>query len=835
MPVQIDSFLRDARQAARSLRRTPTVAAVAILCFAIGIGVNATMFGVVNALLFRAPPHVQGATHVFQLRLTFLVPGGGAGPMLGGGHLTNFDFAALRSSAHTMDAAAFSTHDLTLDRGAAAHAATVTFATPSFFRLLGVRPALGRFFAEDEDNVTGGSPVAVLSFGLWQRRFGGDSAVLGRTLPVARGTYTIVGVAPEHFRGTDLQPVDLWLPTGAALHELYRDSPQQFRIASWLDPLVRPRAGISTADAAADASRAFQLAYSQRFGPRFHAITVAKLEPIIPGLGGTLSKDARVSLWVAGVSVIVLLVAIVNVANMLLARVVARRREIAVRVALGVSRSRLARQLLLESLLLAGAGTLIALVMAVWGSALVGRFFTPDLSAVGALIDARVLLLAAAAAVATAVLCALLPMRQAVRTDVSSGLKAGARDGAAGRSALRTGMLVAQVALTMVLLVGAGLFARSLRALRSIDLGMDAGHLVVARMSLADAGYDASASARIMERLRRRVQALPGVRAASLAYTAPFLGSFSWPDFIVPNSVKNEQASGGGGPHHPLLDINDVSPGFFAALGTPLVRGRAFTRADEQSGIPVAIINQTMAHDLWPSGNAIGQCIQVGGVHTRAAKAPCSEIIGIARDTHARTLREAPRWAYFAPTAAHDVDGTHLLLVRTAGDPRTLLPAIRHSMQATAANLPYADVRTMSNIIAPQTRPWLLGTTMFTLFGVIALVLALCGLYGVFSYAVEQRQRELGVRVAFGARSADITRLIVGEGVRAGAIGVALGLVGAMAVGRALESLLVGVSWLDVSVLVAMSGLMLATTVVATYLPARRAARVDPTTLLRIE
>ena len=830
MAQQVETLFRDARHAARSLRRTPAFTAIAILCFAIGIGVNAMMFGLVNALLFRPPPHVRDAAEVFRLHLTYTVPGGPDLPHLGGGNLAYSDYTDLRDGTRTLEVGAYATHDLTLGHGAEARAVPGMFVTPSFLHLLGVRPFLGRFLVEDDDGADGAA-VAILSYGLWQRRFGADSGVLGRTLRVGRGTYTIIGVAPEGFRGTDLEPVELWLPSWAALHELYDGDIKQFRASQGLHAIVRLRPGVSTMEAEADASRAFQLAYASRFGQGFKAVMVATMDPIIAGYGGDLTKDDTVSLWLAGVSVIVLLVAVANIANLLLARATARRRDVAIRLALGITRGRLGRQLFSESLMLAIAGGAVGLIIAGWGNEAIKRFLFPSLRVAGGMVDTRVLGVAAFTAVLTAVLCSLTPMRQAIRSNVLSHLKAGPHDGSDGRSRLRIALLVGQVALTMVLLVGAGLFARSWSALRSIDLGIDVEHLVVGRMALSEAGYSTAEADAIMHRVRDRVRVLPGVREASLASTAPFLGSFSWPDFTVPGEDIPLTSDG----TTPLLHINDVSPEFFSTIHTPLIRGRTFTEADEHGARPVAIINQAMADALWPHENAIGKCIQVGWQRGPARAAPCSEIIGIVRGTHIGALHEPPQWQYFAPLSRGDVNRTPLLLVETAHDPRALVQTIRRAMQDADPDLPYADVQTMEQVVEPQLRPWKLGTTMFTLFGAIALALALCGLYGVFSYMVERRRQELGIRIALGARSVDIAQLIVGEAVRASAIGIALGLLGAIALGRALASLLVGISWLDVGLLAVTSILVTVTTILATYLPARRAIRVDPTALLHME
>ncbi len=828
MVGQAEAVLRDVRDAARSLTRMPLFTTTVILCFAIGVGVNAMMFGLVNALLFRAPPGVQDANRVFRLHLKYVAPGAPQFPELGDGNLTAFDYDALQAGARTLDVAAYATHEMTIGHGAGARAVSVMFVTPSYFHLLGVRPALGRFLAHDENGISTGA-VAVLSYGLWQERFGGVSGVLGRTVRVGTGAYTIVGVAPEGFRGTDLKRVGLWLPSGAALHEIYHNDVTDFRVAQWLHTIVRPRPGVSEAQARADASRTFQVAYASRFAPGFRGVMVATLDPIIAGYGNELTKDDQVSLWLAGMSIIVLLIAIANIANLLMARAATRGRDVAIRVALGISRARLWQQLLTESLLLAVVGGALGLTIAWLGSRGLALYAFPALRAAGGIVDVRILAFAALTAGLTALLSVVAPLRYGMRAD--QPLMGAPPDGGRARSRLRVGLLVGQVALTTVLLVGGGLFARSLSALRSLDLGMDVDHLVVGRVALAQAGYPEGEAQAIMRRMADRVRELPGVREVSLASTAPFLGSFSWPDFLIPG---RDIPSPGEGPL-PLLYINDVSPGFFRTVGTPVIRGRTFTTEDERSGRPVGVINEAMAEALWPGGSAIGKCIHVGEPRMPASTAPCSEIVGVVQGTHLESLRERPRWQYFAPLATGSLSLTPVLLVRTHGDPRALVRTIRRTMQTSGPDLPYADVRTMAQVIEPQLRPWRLATTMFALFAGIALALALSGLYGAFSYMVERRRPEMGVRIALGARPAHIVRLVVGEGARASLIGIGVGLLGAVVLGHTLGALLVGVSWADMSLLTGTSVLVLVTAVLATYLPARRASRVDPTVLLHTE
>jgi predicted permease len=472
---------------------------------------------------------------------------------------------------------------------------------------------------------------------------------------------------------------------------------------------VKPR--VTDAAASAQATTIHRQAYAgSRDEDREGKVSVGSL---IAARGPNGSKEASVSLWLTGVAGVVLLIACANVANLLLARAARRRREIAVRIAIGVSRGRLVTQLLVESAILALLGAGVALVLAYGGGGLVRVVLLPDMAWSDAPIDLRVLLFTGLAALTTAVLTGLVPASQSVRTDVIGAQRSGVREGTYRRSRLRLGLLVAQGALSVALLVGAGLFLRSLGRVRSIDLGFDARHVLVASMELSSVGYTPEQADALHKQAYERIAALPGVRGASTAVSVPFWSSFAT-HLTVPGWDSLPRFTDGG-PY-----INAVTHEFFATMGTGIVQGRGFLPSDKFGAPRVAVVNETMAKRLWPQKSAIGQCIKIGSDTT-----PCSTIVGIVRDSRRQELKDEESVQYFVPLEQKQWAGPmRALFVRVDGDPEAMIPIVRRTFQSLASNLPYADVQVLQELIDPQIRPWRLGASMFGLFGVIALAVA---------------------------------------------------------------------------------------------------------------
>jgi len=805
-------MLQDLRYALRTFARSPALVAAAVVCLALGIGANATIFGVVDTLLFRPPPHVQDPERVVRLYFRRHYPAFGTNTS----SITGYPlYTLIRESARSFDALAAFTYsqNASLGRGVDARRVHLVLASASYFPLLGVRPALGRFYAADEDR-PGGPAVVVLGYGFWRAALQGDSGILGRQLQLGRGSYTVVGVAPERFTGVNLENVDVWVPLTTATPELM--GPGSLNRGSYFLQIIGRLGPGGREPAEREATLAFR---AEEVYAGVDSSAVALLGPVQHARGPEMSQNATVSLWLSAVSVIVLLVACANVANLLLARALQRQREIAVRLALGAARLRLARQLVTESVLLAVAGGFAALLVTLWAGPVIRAFLLPDMPALAAAVDGRVLLFTGGVALLTGFLAGCVPALYVGRADLTPALKAGAREGRYRPSRLRSGLLVGQVALTVMLIVGAGLFVRSLRNVAGQDFGFDPAHTLLATMDLRAAGYRPGQINQLNLQMLSRLEALPGVAAAAATIGHPF-GWAVASSVSVPGRDSIPQLKAGG-PYY-----QRVTAGYFAAMGTP-VHGRAFTPADR--GAPVAIVNETMARLLWPGESAIGKCFLVG------SDKRCAEIVGVVPDARRFNAVEEVSMHFYIPFVDDSSEFITALVVRARGRPEDLVARVRAAMQETAANLPYAAVTPLADLVAPSIRPWRLGTTMFGVFAGLALVLAAVGLYGVLSYTVAQRSHEIGIRMAMGARRGNVLGLMVGQGVKIAALGAGIGAVAALIGGRVLSSLLYGVSPRDPLVLLGAAVIPLVVAALASYVPARRAAKVDPVVALRYE
>jgi predicted permease len=808
----IDTLVQDLHYALRTFARSPGLVAAAVVCLALGIGANATIFGVVDTLLFRAPPHIQDPDRVVRLYFRHHSPSFGTGTSSVTGYPV---YTAIRDAAHAFNglAAFTSPRSASLGRGADAKRVDLVLASASFFPLLGVRPELGRLFTADEDR-PGGPTSVVLSFGLWRSAFGGDSTVIGRQLQLGRGSYTVIGVAPERFTGVDLQNVDVWVPIAAATPELM--GPSYMNRGSYFLQIIGRLGSGAAATAARQATLVFRGddVYSGR-----DSNAVVVLGPVQEARGPEMSKNAKVSIWLAAVAVIVLLVACANVANLLLARSLQRQREVAIRLALGAGSWRLTRQVLIESLVLAIAGGIAALFVTLWIGPLIRAFLLPDTPASMEPLDARVIAFTGAVAVLTGILAGAVPAWYLARRDLTPALKAGAGEGRYQRSRLRSALLVGQVALTVVLIIGAGLFTRSLRNVEGQNFGFDPARTLVATIDLRAAGYSPAQINAMHLQVLTRLEALPGVEAAAATVAHPLgMANGSWVSVPGHDSIPRLSS---GGPYY-----QQVTPGYFAAIGTP-VRGRAFTSADRAGS--VAIVNETMARLLWQGENAIGKCFVQGDGKT------CAEVVGVVPDAHRFSAVEDASMVFYVPFSDNSDGYITALVVRIRGRPEDWIGPIRSAIQETAPNLPFAQITPLADLLAPSIRPWRLGSAMFGGFALLALVLSAVGLYGVLAYIVTQRTHEMGVRVAMGAQRWDVQRLMVSHGVRVAAVGAALGALAGLVAGRVLSSLLYGVSPRDPLVLSAAVLVPVVVAAVASYLPARRASRVDPVVALRAE
>ena len=819
----MDTLLADLRYALRTLARSPGLTVAAVVTLALGIGANATMFGIVDRLFFQAPPYVRDPGSVVRLYVTQDRPPFG----LRTNTVTPYPkYADLRDHARGFASlAAYGPVTMSLGRGTDAQKVRASAVTASFFPLLGVRPALGRFFSTDEDRESGGEHVVVLTHDFWRRHFAADSSVIGRTIPLGKNVYTVVGVAPVRFTGAGFEPVDVWVPVSAAPSE--GASPLACSGCYWLTTLGRLRPGVTAAQAASEATAIYRSGSAA--APGDSAGTVI-LGPIQEARGPNASANARLSLWLGVVAAIVLLIACANVANLLLARAVQRQREVAIRLALGAGRARLVRQLLTESLLLSALGGGAAVLLTLWSGPVLAAYLLPFGTA--AANDLRALVFIAAVVLLTGMLVGVIPAAQASAPDLTAALKSGVREGTFRRSRTRAVLLVSQVALTLVLLVGAGLFIRSLRNVAAIPLGFDADCLLSASVDLRQLGYKNPGINGLYERMRERVVRLQGVAGASVAVGSPFAVSLAI-DLEVPGVADSVLQSKEGGPY-----IQVVSPDYFATLGTAVRRGRGFTPADGPGAPRVTVVNETMAHRLWPAEDPLTKCLKIGVKEFRKKIVPCSAVVGVVEDVRRNQLTEGPTMQYYVPL--DQTDSTFFLpvtalLVRTVGPSDAMVAPVRREIQAVSADLPFANVQPIKQLFDWQLKPWRLGAAVLTLFGALALVLAAVGLYGVLAYVVTQRTQELGVRIALGAARHDVLALVVRQGLLVAEIGIVLGAGAALLSGRVVASLLYGISPTNVAVLGGAAGVLFAVAFVASYLPARRATRVDPMVALRYE
>ena len=832
----LETLRQDLRYALRAIARTPGFAAAVVATLALGIGANTTMFSVLDTLLVRPPAGVRAPEEVVRLYVRQTHPRFG--------EWTNSstsvpDFEAVRDGTPLLatTVAQFS-RDMSLGRGAEARPVHAAAVSHGYFGMLGVVPARGRFFTADEDRV-GGERVAVLSEAYWRTRFAGDTAILGRALPIGRSTYTVVGVAPAGFAGVDLRPADLWLPLGAASDDVNSAEAMSSRDFYWIKVLARIPAGADRGAAAEQATLAFLNAreavraaeVSRRTivsgggggGDGAEGSATVLLGPVQESRGPTMSDDAKVALWVGLVAGIVLLVACANVANLLLARGVSRRREIAVRLGLGATRARLLGLLLVESTVLGLLGGAAALLLAVWGGSAVRTFLLPDLPAGVAILDWRVLGFTAAVAVLAGALAGTAPAFRSSRLDLSQALKDGGRGQTSGRGRLRAGLVVAQVALTAVLLVGAGLFVRSLRDAQAVDLGFDPDHVVMVTTNLWEIGLDEAAQEATYRRLFERARTYPGVEKAALTMGLPFWSTFATE--VRASGVDSIPSPRGGGPYYVL-----ATPEYFAAAGIRLLRGRTFTDADGPGTAPVAVINETFARRVFAERDPIGQYLYVGGDSVQA------RIVGVVQNAANGSVTGLEELLYYLPLDQRAVTPRISgILLRTRGPAAPMVAGIQRALQEAESGIPFVRARGLAEHLAPEYRSWRLGATMFTAFGLLALVIAGLGLYGVTAYSVGQRTQEIGVRVALGAQADAVVRLMMRQGVGAAAAGLVLGGAGAWLLGRAVRALLFGVAPTDPLVFGAVAAVLLAVATLAAWLPARRAALVDPMVALREE
>jgi predicted permease len=799
------------------LLKRPGFTLIALLSLALGIGANTAIFSLVNALFLRSLPVAEPE------RMVAL----NSAALDGTRDFPTFSFPNYRDLRDRNDVLAgllaYRNTAVSLSHQGVNSRVWCYLVTGNYFELLGVQPLLGRFFTPQDDLMPGAHPVTVITHECWQTRFGADVAIIGKQALINGHNFTIIGVAAPGFHGTEVTfKVEMWFPSmmltiieGGRDYLNDRDT-ANFFVQGRLKPGVTP----PQAEAALK-NTAAQLA--REYPADNEGLTIV-LSP--PGLFGTFMRGPMMGFTgvLTAVVGLVLLLACTNLANLLLARATERRKEIAVRLALGAGRARLMRQLLTESVMLSVIGGVIGLLLASWLIDAVAAFKPPVAIPlmIALRLDRGVLLFTGLLALLTGVLFGLLPAWQATKPDLVPALKDETKMQGYRRSWLRNSLVVAQVALSLVLLICAGLVLRGLQNAQRINPGFVAQHAVEMTFDLTQQRYGEGRIRQFKQQLLQRVRALPAIEAAGLTDFVPLSLNLN------NESIQVEGQPEAQGAEAPIAMTGVASPGTLAALGTRLVQGRDFTEQDSENQQRVALVNETFARRFWPEQSALGKRFSLDG-----ARGPWIEVVGIIQDGKYFSLSEATKpFAYFN---MRPHDGFATLVARANGDPATTIAALRREFQQLDATLPVYNVKTLTEHMAVPLFPARIAATLLGSFGLLALLLAAIGIFGVMSYAVAQRTRELGIRIALGANTSNIFRLVLGQGIVLTALGLALGLAAALIGTRWLGGLLFGINALDLTTFAVVALLLAAVALLACWIPARRATKVDPMVALRWE
>lgn len=818
----MESALKDLRYALRSLRRSPGFGLAAVATLAMGIGLNTALYSIAESVLWRPLPVPQPD------RISLIYA---RGPEPGYGHFSFPDYRDIAASSDAFESlAGAEIESLSLARPGGTRAIWGEAVSANYFSTFGIHAERGRLFGPEVDSSPERAAVVVLSHGAWHRHFGGDPGIVGRVLTLNGQAITVVGVAPEHFRGAYsfwFAP-EYWVPLGAypALDpEGARRLEERGRTYTTIVARLRPGVRLQQAQA--------QLTAIASLLAKDHPSTNADRRAVIlPELATRPEVDTAAAARLAfgvfqGLAVLVLLVACANIANLLLARGCSRVREMAVRLAIGASRGRLVRLLLAEGALLGAASAVLGLGLAKWIVWQMSHVSLPTYFpiAVDLQVDGTALAFALALTSLTVLAFGLVPAIQVSRPDLVPTLKDGASRGSGRRARLMGALVAAQVAVSLVLLVAGGLFLRSMEAARGIPLGFRTDHALLATVGLDQPGYDTARRHQLALELAERIGAAPGVADVTLSSPVPM--EFNGEGGRVYAEGRESPTS---------ADLGDttlwahVGPGYFKVMETGLVAGRPFRASDDASAPGVAIVNETLAERLWPGRNPIGRTLRI-----EAPDANPLTVIGEARDGKYRAVFEPPLPYLFLPVLQHPV-GNVTVVARTQGDPAAMAASVRAAIRAVDPTLPVLDVKSFTDLLEGRALlPFRVGAGIGGIVGLLALGLAMVGLTGVIGLAVTRRTREIGIRMALGARRSQVLAMVLLEGMRLLALGAGFGLVLVLTLGRALRGLLVGVTPSDPVTLASVTVGLTALTLLATYLPARRAARVDPAAALRAE
>jgi predicted permease len=817
----MSDVLRDIRYALRMLWRSPGFAIVTILSLALGIGANSAIFTVTNAVLLRSLP-VNDPSRLVQVQTADRANPTSVSAL----SLPNFE--DVRAKNHVFaDMVATVGASVTISGRGEARPLPVQLVTANYFDALGVKPYRGRTFFPDEDRTEGGNPVAVLSHAMWIDQFGGDAAVVGQTIALNQSTFTVIGVTPAEFKGIVAvgNPDVVWIPmsmhsqvlSGTVETNFENRRLRTFRIFARL----KQESSIATADAEMKVIAA-QLEKEYPFANDGHTLAVSALDDATVSGAGSRSQLVTAAFALSAVAGLVLLIACLNLANMFLARASRRAVEMSIRAALGAERRRLGRQLLTENLLVAVAGGIGGILLATWGRQILWSLRPPSLpaDAIDLSFDPKVLLFTAAATLATGLIFGLGPALRGSKTDVNDVLKAGGRGNSrASTMTLRGALVISQIALTVVALAGAGLFIRSMENAQAIDPGFETNKLFSFGIDMASLRWNPERGIAFQNAVLNRVRTLPGVETAALASNAPFTTGVS--RTILKQGQEAEAHPRGTG-----MAVNHVSPGYFDALRIRLIEGRAVNDLDRADTFKVVVINEAVSKLFWPGESAVGKKLYY------LSDPVIRQVIGVVANTTVINLGETPRPVLYIPLT-QNYQPFVSIDVRTKGAPEPVLAAAIAEVQRMNSALALVAPRTIQGQINDGLWAPKLGAALFGIFGVLGLLLAAVGIYGVTSYMVAQRTSEIGIRMALGATPKEVLMMVVGQSLRLALVGIVVGLAGAFFLTKFTSRLLFQVSGADPTSFAAAALILIAVTAVASWFPGWRASRIDPILALR--
>ena len=815
----MSTFIQDLRYGLRVLRKSPGFSIIAILTLALGIGANSTIFSWINSTILDPIPGVQ---HASQWIAVTIDGGRNQNP------LSYPDYLDLRDRNRTLSSFVAATNTtMSLTANAKPERRWGVLASANYFDALGVRPILGRGFLPSEDSKPGGAPVVVISYRLWQTRFGGDSSIIGRTIEIDRHPLQVVGVAPAGFVGTQTGlSYDLWVPL-MQVGDFYSSSTTDVllhdRGTNWLLCLAHLKPGVSADRAQADLNVLMHGIAAQY--PKQHQGNINILaSPLWRAPFGANYYLHTILFLLLAISGVVLLLACANVANLLLVRSVARRREMAIRLSIGATRWRLVRQLLAESLILAFCGGCVAMLFTLWTAGTLGDFMPPVAEiplSMTVNADRTVLLATLVISILTGVIFGILPAFRSSSLQPVTVLKeeAGSTSGGMHKARLSSVLVVAQIAMSLLLLVCAGLFIRSIRQAQKFNPGFNPHNVLLYNYDLSGLGYDKTFGTQFHRQLYDKLQTVSGVESATIA---------GWIPLGFDQSSYTIQVEGYVPQPHESMDVlyADVGPNYLRTMQTPLVAGREFTTADMSGSQNVAVVNQTFVRRFWPHSEPIGEKLEAGGTWYT--------VVGVAQDSDYISIGEKPQPFIYLPLF-QDYERRAAIYVRVTGDPLAFVTPVQNAVHSLDADLPLFDLTTLDSRIQLNTTTQRLAGVFVGGFGVLALVLAGIGIYGVLAYTTRQRTHEIGIRMALGAEPRDVLRLVLRQGLELALIGLAVGLGASFALTRALSSELFGISATDPLTFAAVAILLLGVALLACYIPARRAMRTDPMVALRYE